>query len=69
MDGQLLKKKKISHVALWIFHLRRPYSVFWMATFQILTKSLGLGSNIFTCSWPSKLNPMGVSFVVVVVLS
>ena len=29
-----------SYVALQIAHLGRPYSTFWMATFQILAKSL-----------------------------
>ena len=41
------------HVALWIFHLSRPYSIFWMATFQILAKSLPekqQGSTESTCT-------------------
>ena len=44
--GQPVSIKKtilVSCVALQIAHLSRPYSTFWRATFQILTKSLRQG--------------------------
>ena len=51
MDGHLLKKIiYFSYAAYCIFHLSRPYSVFWTATFQILAKSLNQCLTSFSSS-------------------